>query len=205
MDRPIPRPGEKYIHFKKKPYQIICVADHSETREKMVVYQALYGDFSCYVRPLSMFMEEVDRQKYPDVTQRYRFESVDSIRQDAPEDPSAKSLEISRHQIEVLNLDDEPEAAEAGLQEAPEEKSGEETDESVQADPALLAFLDADTLEEKCEVLAGLRGRITDRLIDDIAVTLDVVIPEGKTDVRYQQLLTSMRTMQRYESERLRG
>lgn len=205
MERPIPRSGEKYIHFKKKPYQIICVANHSETREKMVVYQALYGDYSCYVRPLAMFMGEVDHEKYPDVTQRYCFESVDSIRQDAPEDPAAKSLEISRHQIEVLNLDDESETLEEKLREEPGEETGEETDEREQADPALLAFLDADTLEEKCEVLVGLRGRITDRLIDDFAVTLDVVIPEGKTAVRYQQLLTSIRTMQRYENDRLRS
>lgn len=69
--------GRKYRHFKGNDYKVLALAEHTETGEECVVYQALYGEGKIYVRPLDMFASEVDRDKYPDVSQNYRFELTD--------------------------------------------------------------------------------------------------------------------------------
>lgn len=66
-----------YRHFKGREYKVLLLAQHTETGEQCVVYQALYDDFAYYVRPYAMFASAVDRAKYPDVEQNYRFELVD--------------------------------------------------------------------------------------------------------------------------------
>ena len=63
-----------YKHFKGDLYLVEDVVLHSETKEKMVLYRALYGDCKRYVRPYDMFVSKVDKIKYPDVKQEYRFE-----------------------------------------------------------------------------------------------------------------------------------
>lgn len=65
-----------YRHFKGKYYLVEDIAYDSETMKKVVVYRQLYGDNSLFVRDLEMFLSEVDHEKYPDVTCKYRFESV---------------------------------------------------------------------------------------------------------------------------------
>lgn len=80
MNRQIPNPCEVFKHFKGNCYKILAVGQHSETKEKLVVYYDLSGKNSTItgpcIRPLEMFMSEVDHEKYPNATQKYRFEKV---------------------------------------------------------------------------------------------------------------------------------
>ena len=74
--------GKKYKHFKGNLYEVIAIAYDSETNNedeprKLVVYKALYGDGKIWVRDYEMFASKVDREKYPDVEQEYRFEEVE--------------------------------------------------------------------------------------------------------------------------------
>ena len=177
------QPGQFYKHFKDKLYQIITVAEHSETGEKMVVYQALYGDFRTYVRPYGMFVSEVDREKYPNAAQKYRFELI-------------KSENFG-------NTDAKPEKSEKA--EVKEEiPVSEPNPELAGVNPDLLAFLELDTLAEKLEMLRDLRKRIDDHLLDSIAASLDIVVEDGPLPQRYQEVLNCLETMEHFECSRFR-
>ena len=177
------QPGQFYKHFKEKLYQIITVAEHSETGEKMVVYQALYGDFRTYVRPYEMFVSEVDREKYPNVAQKYRFELIKSENFGNTE---AKPEKTEKAEVEEVETVIEPNPELAGV------------------NPDLLAFLELDTLAEKLEMLRDLRKRIDDRLLDSIAASLDIVVDDGPLPRRYQEVLNCLETMEHFECSRFR-
>ena len=183
--RSIPRAQEIYKHFKGNVYQIITIAEHSEDGEKLVIYQAMYGDFKVYARPLSMFMEKVDRQKYPEVKQEYRFEKVE------------KAVCASLQEPEMIKTEQKP-------KEPQPVQDAELTEEELQLDPLLLDFLDADTYEEKLNILSALHSRITDDMITTMAIASDVEVAEGELEVRYTQLKNCLLTLDRYEINRIR-
>ena len=199
-----PLPGEKYLHFKNKLYQVIAVAKHSETMEPYVVYQALFGDFGVYIRPYDMFVSEVDHEKYPEVTQKYRFAYVDHTKNETIRTERAEHKKIPVHQNveQQENVPDVTAAVStAELQE--QDMVQRESDVEEQINPWLLRFLDTDTMEEKYQIVCDIKNDITDRLIDDLAVAVDVVIPEGKLSDRYEQLKYCIRTRQKYEQTSL--
>ena len=202
MDR-TPKPGELYRHFKNKLYQIITVAQHSETGEKLVIYQALYGDFKTYARPLDMFVSEVDHQKYPDADQVYRFEKVEPEQKAEFEQKTESEQKVEPEQKAVTQQKDG--CGNTDSYSGSQAISQENNDNAERINPGLLEFLDAETFDEKYNVLVSMRVNIDDKLIDDIAVVMDVVIPEGKLMDRYDDLKNTIRTRQRYEfSNRLR-
>ena len=176
--------GGLYRHFKNKLYQVKAVAIHSETKEKMIVYQALYGDFAVYVRPYDMFMSEVDHVKYPDVKQRYRFEQVFF-----DEDSGYVSVDEKGNED---SLDNEPVILPVFDEEA----------EAV--DDRLMKFLDAEGYAQKLEVLSELRDNLDDKLIDAMAVSMDVEVLPGTIDERYASLRHCIQAHAKYDCTRLR-
>ena len=75
---------------------------------------------------------------------------------------------------------------------------------AARVNPKLMQFFDADTLEEKYNILVSMRDEVDDHLINSMAVVLDVVITEGPVADRYEQLKACIRTKQRYETQRMR-
>ncbi len=154
----IPKPNETYRHFKGNTYKILANAKHTETEEELVVYQSLDAPEKVYARPIAMFTSKVDKEKYPDAEQEYRFERY----------------------------------------------SDSDSDEELNIDPMVLEFLEAETYEEKLNILAGLHHRITDEMITTMAIASDVEVEEGNLEERYDSLKNCLLTLEKYECNRLR-
>jgi len=147
------KPGEYYRHFKDRLYQIVAIAKDSETEEKMVVYQAMYGEEEIWVRPYTMFVSEVDREKYPDVVQKYRFEKVE---------------------------------------------------EETEANPLLLRFLDAKSYRDKLELVQAWEAYADENLLEGIAAALDITLGSGEIKEKYRQIVSCLKTMEHFETDRFR-
>lgn len=223
-----PKPGERYLHFKKKLYQIITIAEHSETQEALVIYQALYGDFKNYAMPLDMFLSTVDAEKYPDAEQRYRFQflpdsaalaagtpasdtPVAGVPADAtPADTPAASIPVDTTPTDTPAVGipadgisaDALTGIPAGAPAMDIPANGSKA--LLSPEEKLMAFFDAETMDEKYRLLLDMCNDITDRMINNMAVALDVVIDEGPLERRYEELKTCVRTFRKYETSRLR-
>lgn len=186
--------GGFYRHFKDKLYQVKGTAIHSETKEKMVIYQGLYGSYEMYVRPYDMFLSEVDHIKYPDVVQKYRFELIDI--------KTGKSLEAD-YEENNQNMESEKSEELEELEELEKSKESEESEESEE-DSKLIRFLDAYDYKEKLDILTSMRGELNDGLIDIMAESIEVAVPEGDITDRYNSLRKCLMAHTKYEGLRLR-
>lgn len=193
--------GGFYKHFKNKLYKVDNIVYHSETKEALVLYQALYGDFKQYVRPLDMFMSEVDHVKYPEVKQKYRFSqvSLDEFGNVSPIDEAetafSKAEEVFATAEEVF--------ATAGQIEA----TSPETDSSSKEDriaSLVEKFLDSKEYEDKLDALLLLNNNINDDLIDLFAESLDIVVEKGNLADRVRSLKAVLQAHTKYEGGRLR-
>lgn len=213
----IPKPHEIYKHFKGNLYQVVTIAEHSETGEQLVIYQALYGDFKTYARSLVMFTGEVDRQRYPEVTQRFRFElqGTDADRQireteaAGVEHPVSTQTTVTASQpaaaqaTPIVAQDIAAQATATAAQTTIAPVSPAE-DEEPALDPLVLEFLDADSYEEKLNILAGLHHRITNEMITTMSISCDIEVNDGEPEERYEELKNCLLTMEKFECNRLR-
>ena len=220
-----PKPYEIYRHFKGNTYQILAIAKDSEDGHLIVVYQALYGSYEIYARDLVQFMSPVDRIKYPEAEAQYRFTKVDSA-QPTVNDKNGHSYSQSDTKTDTGNSDSRSnpqmdtghfesksdvnvnveyqssqsdEKTNAGHQ---DEQSDVKSDAGYQMDPQVEAFLDADSYEEKLNILAGLHRRITDDMLKIMALTMDIELNPGSTQEQYDELKDCLLTRNKFEADR---
>lgn len=234
MER-LPKPNEIYRHFKGNLYRIVTLAKHSETGETMVVYQALYGDFGVFVRPLGQFAGEVDHDRYPGSAVKHRFTLVPQIMENGGvslacaehgiedmagmpseesvfEEPAKPSEELKREDsLHKTSAGSAPSVSDLAYNrafgKAPEESllsDGLPEEEEPALDPMLMEFLDAGNYRDKMNILTALHARITDEMLNTIAVSMDLELPEGEVEDRYQTIKNCIRTLEKYECQRLR-
>ena len=195
--RAVPRPGDFYKHFKDKLYQIITVAEHSETGEALVIYQALYGEYKTYARPLSMFLSEVDHDKYPGVSAKYRFERVDvKTYQNITELHQIGNI-LERHREIPKPEPKEPEP----LPEKEMPKPGEHRQEKEQHD-LRIRFLDAESNEERLEILRRNEDRISETVLDSIGLSMDFPLSGDDRGKKLRDLEGFIKTKMKYEKTR---
>lgn len=220
-----PKPYEIYRHFKGNTYQILAIAKDSEDGHLIVVYQALYGSYEIYARDLVQFMSPVDRIKYPEAEAQYRFTKVDSA-QPTVNDKNGHSYSQSDTKTDTGNSDSRSNSqmdtghfesksdvnvnAEYQSNQSDEKtNTGHQDDQSdikvdadYQMDPQVEAFLDADSYEEKLNILAGLHRRITDDMLKIMALTMDIELNPGSTQERYDELKNCLLTRDKFEADR---
>ena len=203
--------GEFYKHFKGQLYQVRALAENSEDNTPMVVYQAMYAPFKIWVRPISMFLEKLDKEKYPDAAQEYRFERIildDRQNTEAAEPDivqSEKSAAVTNtiHPEEAITVSDE-EITDALLSGQVERKLSGKISDNQLAAKGLMIFLDAENYHDKRHIFSSLEPYLNDTMLNNIAVTLDLVLDEGSKEQHFETILNCLETHEHYECNRLR-
>ena len=207
--RDLPKPGQVYRHFKGNIDRIITLATHSETGETLVIYKRDDAEEKSYARPLDMFLSEVDHVKYPDVKQKYRFERVnrdslgnDNVIADIKNDIENNDAETVNKIIKEVNNDIKEVVRKDVKEEVKSDKTVSEDEVAGEINKDLLDFLNADSYKEKIDVLNNARKRIDDRTLDNMAVALDYILPEGSFEDKCNALIQCLRTLEKYELKR---
>lgn len=184
----IPASGEVYRDFTGRVYRVVTTAEHAETGEKFVVYQALDGEFGIFVLPLAGFTgEKADGEK--------RFTLIPSPKILCSGDPKTEGSSAGTDSSRKSGL------AESSLKES---DLNEKNPAEGGLDAGLLAFLEAESYEEKLKVYSSLAGRVDGHMLNTIAVSMDLELSGGSIEEQYDNLKSCLLTLERYECSRLR-
>ncbi|MCI8534973.1 MAG: DUF1653 domain-containing protein [Hungatella sp.] len=208
MDR-TPRSGEIYRHFKNKLYQVLAVAQHTETGEKLVVYQALYGAYRIYARPFSMFVGEVDKKKYPQIEQQYRFEKVDAETLDNESDNlKSKAADIDKPEAVTSQEPKDKHKSEPNMNQPSEARDDQEleseTEEVKSLNPLLLPFVEAEDFQVKLEILAAMEGKVGEEDLDILYEALDLPKMTGNIEEQIHSIKQYIEMRKKFDGKRLR-
>lgn len=166
------RPGEIYRHYKGNLYQVVAIGEYTETKETMVVYQALYGQFKIYIRSYEEFISNIDRERNPFIEQEERFQLQNFLEENTEENDKIINEEKSDIKRDVYEV--------------------------------FMEFLDAKTYEKKLELLLQMEKQLDDRLLNNLAVCLDLPIQEGTLEERFETLKYNLQLYAKFECKKLR-
>ncbi|MCI6666132.1 MAG: DUF1653 domain-containing protein [Lachnospiraceae bacterium] len=202
-NRQTPVAGQIYKHFKGNLYKVLAVAVHTESEEKLVVYQSVENPDRVFARPLEMFMSDIDRFRYPLIRAKYRFTLVSE-----PEvENNGEETKEEEAKEETLNEDTKEEDVK---DEETEEQSDDDSavykdNGELVIDPYVEGVLDEKEFSKKIEFFEMLRGKCTEDMLTTIAISLDIQLQEGSIEDKYSQILRTLKMHEKYETSRLRG
>lgn len=198
-----PKPGEIYRHFKNRLYQVIAVARHTETEEELVVYQALYGTYGVYARPLAGFTGKVDRKKYPDAAQAFRFELVDvsGLAEAEEKESRTKASQSDKTGEDQKESGGPDKTGDAGKDITV--PAGEEALEQA-LNPLLLSFVDTRDFDVKLEILSAMEDRVGQDDVDALCEALDLPKMTGDIGGQVRSVRQYLEMRKKFDNKRLR-
>lgn len=202
-NRQTPVAGQIYKHFKGNLYKVLAVAVHTESEEKLVVYQSVDNPDRVFARPLEMFMSDIDRFRYPLIRAKYRFTLVS----EPEEETNGEETKEEETKEETPNEDTKGEDVK---DEETEEQSDDDSavykdNGELVIDPYVEGVLDEKEFSKKIEFFEMLRGKCTEDMLTTIAISLDIQLQEGSIEDKYSQILRTLKMHEKYETSRLRG
>lgn len=202
-NRQTPVAGQIYKHFKGNLYKVLAVAVHTESEEKLVVYQSVENPDRVFARPLEMFMSDIDRFRYPLIRAKYRFTLVS----EPEEETNGEETKEEETKEGTLNEDTKEEDVK---DEETEEQSDDDSavykdNGELVIDPYVEGVLDEKEFSKKIEFFEMLRGKCSEDMLTTIAISLDIQLQEGSIEDKYSQILRTLKMHEKYETSRLRG